>query len=239
MSEAVGGGTLLADRGWYLAIEFGQSSSAKFERAVQAASKLPGFAVLIDESGTCVYRVLCRADQLANLGRLVHLIEGWKNVRCYVSGCEVSIEAVQAWLVCYLQYWRHPDPPCRQRPVMGRIRSSIGCYFAGISIALMEWGSWYLNGGFTADGVFHVDKAALEARLDAWEPLYGCCPLADARMLRDIVAALPETIDPRSDRRWRVGRDVYYRIPRLVPQSPALYASFLQEYLGPLLESPR
>lgn len=226
----------LADRGWYLAIEFRQSSSANFERAVKAATKHPGFALLLDESGACVYRVLARCDQLESIGRLIGIVRGWKATRYYVCGAETTAEGIDYWLACYLQRRKEASPACRKALRAANPAQPVGCPWAGISLARSDYDSWYRRGRFDRDGVFQVSKEYLVARVDSWERPYGGCPFADAALLRRVVELLPEFIDPRSDRRWRVVK-TYYGESMLALASAGRehYADFLREHLAPLL----
>lgn len=226
----------LADRGWYLAIEFRQSSSANFERAVKAASKHPGFALLLDESGACVYRVLARSDQLESVGRLTGIVRGWKTTRYYVCGAETTAEGIDYWLACYLQRRKEASPACRKALRAANPAQPVGCPWAGLSLAMSDYDSWYRRGRFDRDGAFQISKEYLIARVESWERPYGGCPYADAALLRRVVDLLPEFIDPRSDRRWRVVRTYYGEsMVALAPAGRESYADFLREHLAPLL----
>lgn len=229
----------LADRGWYLAVEFEQSASPRFDRAVALAGKLPGFTVLIDEYGACVYRVLFRPADLRPLQRLLLLIAGWKKTRFYLRGREVDLEQIEAWLPCYLTRCRAEMPPCRRPLSATNPAIPVGCAFAGVSLALSDWGGWYRTGRFDAAGCFHIDREEFQRRLRSWEPLYGGCPLADPALARQVVALLPAVIDPGSDSRWRVIEYPYLPYPLLTPRGRADYLAYLREQFAPVLTPER
>ncbi len=235
MSEPTECSPRWADRGWYLAVEFRQSSSPKFESAVRMAGKHPGFTVLIDEGGNCIYRTLYRPGELKPLPRLLSLIRAWKETRLYVCGHETTVEAVETWLPCYQHYEGTSHPPCREPLRQGHLARRVGCHWAGISLEMSEWDAWYRLGTLDADGVFHLNREALSARIHAWERSYAGCPLADGDLLRRVVAALPDTIDPRTDKRWTLRHPYYSEEVRLTPQSTKNYADFLREVLSDIM----
>ncbi|MBI3944461.1 MAG: hypothetical protein HY321_00930 [Armatimonadetes bacterium] len=224
-----------ADRGWYLALEFQQSSSAAFDDALSIAAGHPGFAILIDESGTCVYRTLYRAHQLRPLSRLLHLVAGWKNTRVYISGQVADPEAVETWLACYVVYSRLRPAPCREPPDLTDPATPVGCRFAGISLATSDWDGWYRQGFVDEQRVFHLDREALRQRVRSWERSYAACPYADAEVLRRVVESLPDRIIPRTDRCWRLVYEPYTGQLKVAPRSEAQYLDFLRKRVAPAL----
>ncbi|NLC58130.1 MAG: hypothetical protein GX774_14960 [Armatimonadetes bacterium] len=224
-----------ADRGWYLVIEFEQSASERFERAVRIAATNPHFEVLIDEAGRCVYRVLYRAEELGSLWRLLKLVRGWKQTRCYVCGTEIAIDNLDYWLACYQQRSLRPPPACRRPLDRDHPARMVGCSYAGISLAPSDWNAWYHEGTLDATGVFHLDKARLRQRVDLWQTHYAACPFADAGILRRVVAVLPDQIDLHDNEYWDAGWH-HRRGVVPTPRSQALYEKFLRQMLAPLLD---
>ena len=80
------------DRGWYLVLEFGETTSDKLERVVRIARRHPGYVKLLDENRQIVYRTLYRRRQLDLFWSLFERVRSWKSTRVFVNGHTVSID---------------------------------------------------------------------------------------------------------------------------------------------------
>ena len=84
--------TQWADRGWYLVLEFGESSSEKLNRVVTIARRHPGFVRLLDENREIVYRNLYRRRDVSKFWTLFERVRNWKSTRVFINGNPIRIE---------------------------------------------------------------------------------------------------------------------------------------------------
>ncbi len=79
------------NRGWYVALEFGESSSSNFTSVVNTARRHPGFVKLLDEKREIVYRNIYTHSDLAKFWRLFGMVRAWRNTRVFVNGQPVGL----------------------------------------------------------------------------------------------------------------------------------------------------
>lgn len=84
--------TQWVDRGWYLVLEFEDTTSDKLDRALRIARRHPGYIKLLDENRQIVHRVLYRRRDLLLFWSLFERVRNWKSTRVYVNGNPVSLE---------------------------------------------------------------------------------------------------------------------------------------------------
>ncbi len=84
--------TQWVDRGWYLVLEFGETTSDKLDRVLRVARQHPGYVRLLDENRQIVYRTLYRRRDLNLFWLLFERVHNWKSTRVYVNGNLISHE---------------------------------------------------------------------------------------------------------------------------------------------------
>ncbi|MDH7570687.1 MAG: hypothetical protein QHJ73_13980 [Armatimonadota bacterium] len=210
------------------------------------ASRHPGFSLLIDDEGTCVYRVIARPRDLGALSKLLHMVWDWKHTRCYICGNEVSPCSIWTWLPCYLRRSRSANPACRRPIGDGVLRRLVDCTWSTVWLSPDHPASWYRTFFPLGNRVFKVGKTLLRDRASRWARDYGYCPFAEAPLLFQVIEHLPNTIDVRSDPRWVALRNAGFSIydgtgsPWLLqPRTRSDYEAFLAEQLRDLLSQKR
>src|SRR5436190_20916472 len=85
-----------ADRGWWLAVEYGVvTKQDRFEKKLSKLRALGRMKELLEPGGRIVYRNLFREDQLREAWTLLAELTSWKNqLRWYLNGEEVSAKDV-------------------------------------------------------------------------------------------------------------------------------------------------
>lgn len=91
-ATAVGQPSQWVDRGWYLVLEFGETTSDKLDRVLRVARRHPGYVKLLDENRQIVYRTLYRRRDLSLFWPLFERVRNWKSTRVFVNGDPVSLE---------------------------------------------------------------------------------------------------------------------------------------------------
>jgi hypothetical protein len=220
-----------ADRGWYLALEFGPSNSDRHEIAVRLARRGPGYLALLDENRALVHRNLYRRDDnLRHFWRLLDHVRSWKSARFYFCGDPVTADEAAPGVECYLYFRKHSL--CEG--AWGEWPMFIGCPNAGIALRPDLPSAWFRR-SHRSGRVFAVDKTWLSERLESGLLRHRCCPLLEAERVREMLHRLPAEIDPARDRRWRVDRRGY--APEgwheLRPAGDDAYADYLAEVLEP------
>ncbi len=80
------------DRGWYLVLEFGETTSDKLDRVLRVARRHPGYVKLLDENRQIVHRVLYRRRELDLFWSLFERVRTWKSTRVFVNGNPIGTD---------------------------------------------------------------------------------------------------------------------------------------------------
>ena len=81
-----------------ITIEFGYSSSANFDFAVQAAELFSSLKIY-GEGKKAVYRINFSQSEIESTIELVKFVRGWKSSRLYVDGAKTTWDAVLLFFV--------------------------------------------------------------------------------------------------------------------------------------------
>lgn len=173
-----------ADRGWYLAVEYGVLARDRFLKRLPKLRTLGKFKELLEPGGTILYRNLFRQSQLAEAWELFTLLKPWQDrLVCYVSGELVTPKAVldALWCAAFLVKER----PCRGGA--GTKGRPAGCEGARI---LLGPGSWdevtderrhaLTFAKVDGEGVLRFDREAIAAFIREGQPRV-LCPNAPGR----------------------------------------------------------
>ncbi|MEZ6187592.1 MAG: hypothetical protein R3F62_21605 [Planctomycetota bacterium] len=124
-----------ADRGWYLAAEYGVLAKDRFLKRLPKLRGLGRFQELLDPEGSILYRNLFREDQVAQAWELLTVLSPWQEqLTCYLCGEEVPVKLVHdiLWCAGFL---------AKERPDRGvdEKTPSVGCEGARILLAPTRW----------------------------------------------------------------------------------------------------
>jgi hypothetical protein len=101
-----------ADRGWYLAIEYGVLARERFLRRLPEIRKLGRFKELLEPGGQILYRNLFREQDIQAAWELLTALRPWHDhLVCYLAGEQVGIKLVHdvLWCAAFLK----KEHPCR------------------------------------------------------------------------------------------------------------------------------
>jgi hypothetical protein len=207
------------DRGWYVALEFELTSSAKFDQAVEMAKGHPHFAELVDERGVSLYRTIYFKKDFPKFEILYGLVGNWKSTRLYLKGDEITKTDFEIWYACYKTYWGHRKI-LNDGDTCGLTRTSVfpdflGCYERHI---VLKWRdpvfssyqfsskTWYHFGKRVRD-TFVVDKEAMVSYLARTNEEYRVCPCYGHAGIDRFVSKLPKEINPVIYKEWLFKED--------------------------------
>lgn len=161
-----------ADRGWYLALEYGVLARDKFLRRLPTLRELGRFQELLEPGGQIRYRNLFRASEVKQAWEALTALQPWKDqVTCYLRGHEVVHREVHEVLWC--AGFLREDATCRgglgDRDARKAVRF-VGCPGAQIRITA---GTWDLDteerrhltrfGFVDGEGHYDFDREAIQA----------------------------------------------------------------------------
>lgn len=207
------------DHGWYLALEFELTSSAKFDQVVEMAKSHPHFTELVDERGVSLFRTIYFKRDFPKFDALYALVGNWKSTRLYLKGDEITRTDFETWYSCYKTYWGHRKL-LNDADACGQTRAAafpdfLGCYERNI---LLKWRDpmfsayqftskvWYHFGKRVRD-LFVVDKEAMLAYLQKANDEYVVCPCYGHAWIDHFITKLPREINPLITREWLFKED--------------------------------
>jgi len=190
-------------------MRFPLSTEGVLGRAASIAARYPSYRIE-GENGTTggspkASVELVLPEDWGPLDDLRTLLQGEREAEYAVDGVVLSADALFGGLGCFLRKqrrgrsareWCTPKKlgskqifPCKQIRVYDNDHATTN--------------SWYTYGEMGEDGVFKVDKDGLTERI--LSDLGSCarCPILDFDGTAEILARLPEEIDPNHDETWR------------------------------------
>src|SRR5919202_5680350 len=186
-------------------MRFPLRSQGSLGRATSVASRHPSYRIEGENGAAEVPDDLKLPDEWRCWDDHRMHLRGQRSAGYAVDGVAVSGDELFGGLGCFLRKQREGTParewctpkkladkqlfPCKQIHVYDN-------YYATAN-------SWYAYGEMGEDGVFKVDKEGLTERV--LSDLGPCvrCPILDLDGVAEILARLPETIDPNRDKAWR------------------------------------
>lgn len=190
-----------ADRGWYLAIEYGVLARDRFLRRLPTLRGLGRFQELLEPGGQIRYRNLFRAAEVKDAWEALTALQPWKEqVTLYLRGHEVPHREVHEVLWC--SGFLREDATCRgglgDRDVRKAVRF-VGCPGAQIRLTA---GTWDLDtperchlakfGFVDGQGHYDFDREAIQAFV-AERGRARLCPASPAADPSTFAAAFPRT----------------------------------------------
>lgn len=244
------------DRGWYLVLEFYQSSSRRFDQTVELARSLPNFQELTDEKSATIYRNIFFEQEFHRIRPLYECVQNWKQVRIFVNGDPITKTQFDYWYSCQQFYWQ--SKPVPENAVCGRGKAAVpdflGCHNRNI---FLKWRDplmnsyhyssrmWYAFGDLEEAGLeYVVNKPAMLAFLEKVNANYRTCPCYRRAWIQEHVDRLPDRIglSGNGDGAWitkedyvRLNRTRFYHpfiigysdIPEICPKSQNAYEKYM------------
>lgn len=184
-----------ADRGWYVAVEYGVLARDRFLTRLPKLRALGKFKELLEPGGTILYRNIFRHEQLQDAWELFTLLKPWQErLVCYVGGEQVAAKPVldALWCAAFLAKER----PCRGGgSTKGR---PAGCEGARV---LLGPGSWdeasesrrhaMTFAKVDEGGVLRFDREAIAAFIRDGQPRV-LCPSSPGRDPEKFAAAFED-----------------------------------------------
>lgn len=184
-----------------ITIEFAQSNSPTFARALDCARRFASFS----EGGqrkSRIFKVEFGPEQWNDTLELVEYLKGWRNRWVYVNGEKQEWAEVFYFLYCF-NVRRHAYRP-EHHCVEGQFKNDVypfGCVHSGLSLVWPTSG-WLQAGSFDSGLAFHFDKETIRKIME--ENLFRVrfCPALDLARALEVLEAFPGTANPPRDRRW-------------------------------------
>lgn len=189
-----------------ITIEFNYSTSQTFDFALIEAEKFDSY-VKFGEGKKAIHRVTIAEDQIELVGALVENMKGWRNRRVYHNGEKVLWDSIFNYKWCFDQRNKSykPEYYCfgyennYDFNLWGCIQSRLG--FSENS-ELFTYGEWLNN---KADWKF--DKERIRHNLEKNIYQYRFCPAMNPELIKNIIDAFPEKVNPARDKNWKFVRN--------------------------------
>ncbi len=185
-----------------ITIEFPYSSAQSFDFAVSEAKKIDSFKVYgIDKKA--IYRVTVSKTETDILTNLLEQLKGWRKRTVYVDG-----EKMQ-WDTVFGYSW------CLQKK-SSSYKPSLYCFGYENEYSFNLWGCMQANMNFTENsdwftygewlnkqGDWRFDKKRIRHELE--KNLYNVryCPALNTELVEEILNALPDEVNPSSNKDWK------------------------------------
>ncbi len=185
-------------------LEFGYSTSARFEMAAAEALRLPTCEKFRDGKKV-VYRIaLPTSEAMEAVTELRKLLSGWKSVRYFLDGKPVLSEALFRHDWCYQNRKAayQPDRYCFGLSDPYDRFNVWGCKMLGFPFFddddLWTWGEFV-----DRTGLFRFNKQRLRAEIARRLFEYRFCPALNLQLAEGVFDGLPESVNPKRDMGWR------------------------------------
>lgn len=185
-----------------MTIEFPFTTAQSFEFALAAAQELPTFEQF--GGGTkAVYRVTLTSDSLQEALPLVEQLKGWRRRTVYLDGEKMPWDSVFGFNWCYTarsgsfnpQKYCFGDSQDWQANLWGCIQAQMPF---NDHARWLTWGRWVND-----KGDWQFDKQRILHELQKNLHPYRFCPALDPDLVADVVAALPDIINPNKNKNWK------------------------------------
>src|SRR5918992_3016521 len=190
-------------------VGFPLGSDGPLGRAVAVAAGHPSYRVEGTNGSARVSVELDLPDDWRLLDDFSGLLRGEERVEYAADGADLSGEELFGGLRCFLRKQRSGTPArewCTPRKLADKQLFPCKQIHVYDNEHLTD-NSWYAFGRMGEDGAFEVNKEAITDRV--LSDLGSCvrCPILDLDTTAEIVARLPERIDPGKDQSWGYRED--------------------------------
>jgi transitional endoplasmic reticulum ATPase len=186
-------------------MRFPLSSEGPLGRAASVAARLPSYRIEGENGRAKVAVELELPEDWRPVDDLGTLLRGEREAEYAADGVALGGEELFGGLGCFLRKQRRGTSArdwCTPKKLQGKQ------IFPCKQIRIYDnhhatSNSWYAFGGMGEDGVFGVDKEGLTERVLSDLGPCARCPILDLDGMAEILARLPEKIDPNRDEAWR------------------------------------
>ena len=189
-----------------ITIEFNYSSSQTFEFAVTEAKKINSY-IEFGDGKKAIYRVTVAEDQIELLDELIENMKGWRNRRVFLNGEKVLWDSIFNYKWCYENRKKSYKPEYYCFGYENNYDFNLwGCIQSRLRFnensELFTFGEWLNN---KADWKF--DKERIKHNLEKNIYQYRFCPAMNFDLIKDVVEAFPEIVNPTKDKHWKFVRN--------------------------------
>ena len=189
-----------------ITIEFGNSSSANFEFALESAEQFETFEEF-GEGRKAIHRVMVPPEKIEKTIELVEYVRNWKSARIYLDGERTTWNSVYGFLWCYQERNSSYRP---EQYCFGYEQSHQfnlwGCMQARMSFN--EYGEWLCFGRWVGkDGTWKFDKDRIRHELEKKLFDYRFCPAFNSSLIEDVLRTIPDTVNPQRTKDWKFLED--------------------------------
>lgn len=197
----------MATKAREITIEFGRSTSANYQAAVDLAKKAPKYEET-GEGKTVRHAATYPVEEITAAQELLRLVGYWKSTSFLVDGEVHPSNRVFQPLSCYIERMRayRPDEYCFGRGDASDYNDNdLGCLHCGVNI--YAWDGLKGFGQMDRSGIFTVDKERLTFEVMRNLVDYELCPALDVESLRKRLDRIPDQINPKQQRSWEYVTD--------------------------------
>lgn len=187
-------------------IEFGYSTSSRYEDAVELAQKIPTYKAEGEDSDI-THKVTLETSDVALASSLWDLISNWQSARMTIDGEGVTKrDLTYGALGCYQSRQEAYNPQEYCYGENERQHNLWGCHQIGLPLIWRRDG-WMTWGEFDDQNRWHWDKDRIRHELEKGLHEYRWCPVLDREEVLGVVEALPDGINPERNPNWNYVKD--------------------------------
>lgn len=163
---------------------------------------LPGF-VQYGEGKKAIFRVTLGENELQKAMELLDQMKGWRRRTVYVNGEKVPWDTVFVFTWCFQRKQASFKPELYCFGYENEWDFNIwGCNQTRLPFT--ETGEWFCWGKWlnkNADWQFDKERIRHEVQKSLYA--YRFCPAFQAERIEDVLAALPDSVNPTKDKNWK------------------------------------
>jgi uncharacterized tellurite resistance protein B-like protein len=206
----------IPDKG--ISIEFSDSSSTTFPKALEIAKISDGYQTCIKLKKNW-HLAYYKSGSVLEALPIAETLSGTRNRRAFLNGTEVPWEELFGFMWCSTQRSR------AYRPVeycFGKDQNRInpwGCRHSQMD--WVEWSEWFKYGRWEKGGpggakaIWRFDKERIRHELATRLFRYRYCPYLNTGLAEAVIHNLPDTIAPEIDKDWKFNQN-YEEIPNSI-----------------------
>jgi uncharacterized tellurite resistance protein B-like protein len=201
-----------------IAIEFAESTSASFPKALELANATPGFQ-RCQKGKKNWYLASFPGGILIEALPLAKALSGIRNRNLYMDGEEKQWDEVFGFIWCASQR------DIAYRPVeycFGKDENRLnpwGCKQARMD--WMEWANWFCYGRWEKTGIitqkvlWRFDKDRIRHEMETNLYRFRYCPYLNTKLTESVLRHIPETVVPGTDANWEFHQN-YEEVPNAI-----------------------
>lgn len=189
-----------------ITIEFKYSTSQTFEFAVAEAKKFRTYQK-IGEDKKAIFRVNVSDSEIQTLEPLLENLKGWRNRKVYHNGEKVLWDSMFSYQWCYGQRKASYKPELYCFGYENNYDYNLwGCIQSRLNFT--EHSELFTYGKFlNTKGDWEFDKDRISHQLEKNLYQYRFCPAMDLDLVKDVLIAFPDRVNPSKDNDWKFIRN--------------------------------